>query len=69
MRSIKIDEICVKDLELMQPILDKVEKGIDMNLLAFRSPDRIYYSDSCPADLGGYSDQGFAWQFTIPNPP
>ena len=67
MRSIKIDEICVKDLELMQSILDKAKKGIDMNLLAFRSPDRIYYSDSCPAGLGGYSDQGFAWRFAIPH--
>ena len=38
-----------------------------MNLLAFRSPDRIYYSDSCPAGLGGYSDQGFAWRFAIPD--
>ena len=66
MRSIKIDEICVKDLELMQSMLDKAKKGIDMNLLAFRSPDRIYYSDSCPAGLGGYSDQGFAWRFQIP---
>jgi hypothetical protein len=67
MRSIKIDEICAKDLELMQSILDKAKKGIDMNLLAFRSPDRIYYSDSCPAGLGGYSDQGFAWRFAIPD--
>jgi hypothetical protein len=67
MRSIKIDEICVKDLELMQSILDKAKKGIDINLLAFRSPDRIYYSDSCPASLGGYNNQGFAWQFTIPD--
>ena len=38
-----------------------------MNLLGFRSPDRIYYSDSCPAGLGGYSDQGFAWRFRIPD--
>ena len=53
------------DLELMQQILDKAKKGIDMNLL-FRSPDRIYYSNSCPASLGGYSDQGFAWRFQIP---
>ncbi len=38
-----------------------------MNLLGFRSPDRIYYSDSCPASLGGYSNQGFAWRFQISN--
>ena len=67
MQSIKIDKICVKDLELMQSILDKAKKGIDMNLLAFWSPDRINYLDSCPVGLGGYSDQGFAWRFTIPD--
>ena len=50
----------------MQTVLDKARKGIDMNLLAFRSPDRIYYSDSCPAGLGGYSDEGVAWRFQIP---
>jgi hypothetical protein len=36
-----------------------------MNLLGFRSPDRIYYSDSCPAGLGSYINQGFAWCFRI----
>jgi hypothetical protein len=38
-----------------------------MNLLGFRSPDRIYYSDSCPAGLSGYSNQGFTWRFSIPD--
>jgi hypothetical protein len=51
----------------MQSILDKAKKGIDMNLLVFRSPDRIYYLNSCPAGLSGYSNQGFAWQFAIPD--
>jgi len=39
-------------------VLDKAKHGIDMNLLMFRPPDRVYYSDSCPAGLGGYSDEG-----------
>jgi hypothetical protein len=51
----------------MQQILDKAQKGIDMNLLAFRAPDQIYYSDFCPASLGGYSDQLFAWHFKVPD--
>ncbi len=38
-----------------------------MNLHGFRSPDRINYSDSCPAGLGGYSNQGFAWHLRIPD--
>jgi hypothetical protein len=36
-----------------------------MNLLAFQSPDCVYYSDSCPASLGGYRDQGRAWHFKV----
>ncbi len=35
----------MRDLELMQGILHKAKQGIDMNLLAFRLPDCIYYSD------------------------
>ncbi len=37
-----------------------------MNLLGFRSPNRIYYSNSCPVGLGRYSNQGFAWWFQVP---
>jgi hypothetical protein len=66
-RWIRIDEKCLKDLELMLEVLDTAKKGIDMNLLAFRSPDRVYYSDSCPAGLGGYSDKGYAWHFKVPD--
>jgi hypothetical protein len=62
---ISINKKCVRDLELMQGILDKAKQGIDMNLLAFQSPNRVYYSDSCPAGLGGYSDQGHAWRFKV----
>jgi hypothetical protein len=66
-RTISINEKCMRDLELVQGILDKAKQGIDMNLLAFRLPDRIYYSDSCPAGLGGYSNQGHAWRFKVPD--
>jgi hypothetical protein len=51
----------------MQGILDKAKQGIDMNLLAFQLPDCIYYSDSCPTGLGGYSNQGHAWRFKVPD--
>ncbi len=66
-RQITIDDKCIRDLDLMQEVLDKTKNGVDMNLLEFRSPDRIYYSDSCPHGLGGYSDQGHAWQFKVPD--
>ena len=51
----------------MLKILDKAKGGVDMNLLSFRYPDRIYYSDSCPTGLGSYSNQGFTWRFRIPD--
>ena len=51
----------------MQTILNKAKEGIYMNLLAFRLPDCIYYSDSCPAGLGAYSDQGNVWCFKLPD--
>jgi hypothetical protein len=55
-RVININKKCAKDLELMQSILEKAKNGIDMNLLAFRTPDCVYYSNSCPASLRGYSN-------------
>ncbi len=57
----------MKDLDLMQQTLDKAQKGIDMNLLAFRAPDWAYYLDSYPTGLGGYRNQGFAWRFKVPD--
>jgi hypothetical protein len=66
-RTIKIDKACMSNLELMLRVLDKAKGGIDMNLLAFCASDQIYYSDSCPAGLRGYSNQGFAQWYHIPN--
>ena len=65
-RVIKIDEKCIKDMKLMIYFLDVANKGIDLNMLAYRKPTHIYRSDSCPAGLGGYSHEGFAWRFYIP---
>jgi hypothetical protein len=66
-RANTVNKDCKNDLVLMLKILNKAKGGIDMNLFGFRSPDRIYYSNSCPAGLGGYSNQGFAWCFRIPD--
>jgi hypothetical protein len=38
-----------------------------MNQIAHRKPTHVYRSDSCPAGLGGYSHEGFAWSFKIPS--
>jgi hypothetical protein len=64
---ITINKECKNDLALILKILDKAMRGIDMNLLGFHSPDRIYYSDSYPVSLGRHSNQDFAWRFQIPD--
>ncbi len=38
-----------------------------MNQIAFRKPTHVYWSDSCPAGIGGYSHEGFAWRWKIPS--
>ena len=48
-------------------MLGKCNQGIDLNLIAFRQPTHVYRSDSCPAGLGGYSREGFAWRFYLPD--
>jgi hypothetical protein len=65
-RSISINETCIKDLELMLAFLNKARDGVDMNQLVYRKPTHVYRSDSCPAGLGGYSHEGWAWRFYIP---
>jgi hypothetical protein len=65
-RSIRLSDDCREDLLLMLWFLEITRQGIDMNLVAFRCPTHVYRSDSCPFGLGGYSDEGFAWRFEIP---
>lgn len=65
-RSIKISETCLEDLNLMLLFLKQANNGISLNQIVYRKPTHVYRSDSCPAGLGGYSHQGWAWRFYIP---
>ena len=65
-RSIKLSGPTRKDLELMLFFLETARDGIDMNLLVFRKPVKVYRSDACPAGMGGYSSDGYAWRWCIP---
>ena len=56
-----------KDLELMLFFLEKAKDGVDMNLLVFRKPNKVYRSDSCPAGMGGYSSDGCTWRWYLPD--
>jgi hypothetical protein len=65
--QITINKRCKEDLLFLLFVLGKCHQGIDLNLIAFRQPTHVYRSDSCPAGLGGYSHEGFAWRFYLPD--
>jgi hypothetical protein len=65
--STNIPQICINDLKLMTNFLEHKSKGISMNQIAYRKPTHVYRSDTCPAGTGGYSHEGFTWQFYLPN--
>ena len=65
-RSIKINTRCLDDLRLIFFFLGKAHEGIDMNIIAYLLPSSCYRSDSCPHGLGGYSHEGWAWRWYLP---
>jgi hypothetical protein len=65
--TIHLNYNAIRDLELWLQILQIARAGLSMNLLTFRPPDTIYWSDACEFGLGGYSSSGFAWRWKIPS--
>ena len=55
-----------EDLQLHLQFIRQAAQGTSINNLVFRSPSHIYYADSCPFGMGGYSIKGRAWRFYIP---
>ena len=57
----------LEDLQLFHDtILPKIHRGININLLTYRRPTHILFSDACPQGLGGYStNTGKAWRWLI----
>ena len=55
-----------KDLLLHIDFIKEAELGTSINNLICRQPSHIYYADSCPFGMGGYSCKGRAWRFYIP---
>ena len=64
-RRINLNTNVIEDLILILFFLEEAHIGVDMNLLVYRKPTKVYRSDSCPAGLGGYSRNGFSWRFYI----
>jgi hypothetical protein len=63
-----LNKSVLADLQLfLDYFLPKLHEGISLNLLTFRRPTHIFWSDACPSGLGGFSQHsGKAWRFEIP---
>jgi len=66
-RKVKIHQLHATDLDLMLTFLRKAHEGISLNLITFRQPSHVYFSDACPAGIGGYNHLGYAWRWKIPD--
>jgi hypothetical protein len=66
--TIWLPKPALSDLALFQEtFLPKMYKGISLNLITYRRPTHILFSDACPKGMGGYSvNTGLAWRWKIP---
>ena len=66
--SVWLSEAVLSDLRLFEESFPpRLHTGISLNLLTFRRPTHIFWSDACPSGIGGFSQKsGKAWRFQIP---
>jgi hypothetical protein len=58
----------LEDLRLWRDdFLPNITKGMSINLITYRRPTFICWSDACPTGMGGFDHMGFAWRWAIPN--
>ena len=65
--NVRINARTKTDLRLSLIFLRKAEAGVSMNLITFRSPDKIYINDASEHGLGGFATHGRAWRWHIPS--
>lgn len=53
------------DFRLALKFLSRARLGININLITFRAPNRIYINDASEHGLGGFATHGRAWSFVI----
>ncbi len=64
--ALSISSPVLEDLKLWQRIfLPKLHKGLSLNLILYRRPSVIRWSDACPKGLGGYDSLGNACQYKL----
>jgi hypothetical protein len=53
----------LEDLRLgKDSFLPKISKGLSLNLISYRRPSFLCWSNACPMGLGGFDHQGYAWR-------
>jgi hypothetical protein len=56
----------LEDLKLRHThFLPKIHKGLSLNLISYRRPSVVSWSDACPHWMGRYDSYGNAWQFQL----
>jgi hypothetical protein len=57
----------LEDLKLWKnTFLPSMASGMNINLITYRRPSFLCWSDACPEGLGGFDHMGHAWRFKIP---
>jgi hypothetical protein len=57
----------LEDLKLWREcFLPTITKGMSLNLVSYRRPSFLCWSDACPKGLGGFDHHGYAWRLKIP---
>ena len=65
--NVKLTRRSKEDLNLALQFLSKIQNGISMNLLVFRSPNIIHIGDASEHGMGGFASHGRAWRFELPS--
>ena len=58
----------LEDLKLWRNrFLPLIHDGMSLNLVSYRRPSFLCWSDACPGGMGGYDHLGNAWRLEIPS--
>lgn len=52
----------LEDLRLWkESFLPVINRGLSLNLITYRRPSFLCWSDACPGGMGGFDHMGYAW--------
>lgn len=66
-RRVKLMTEELSNMVLWKTVQVRAHRGISLNLLVTKQPNRICWSDACPFGISGYSLDGHAWRIQIPH--